>query len=50
MSFRSQLFFYRCDQATSTPTHCDKDSCVVEQRVQLLQEVTLGISNGEAQT
>jgi len=32
------------------PTHCDDNSQVVEQRIQLLQRVTLGNSNGKAQT
>jgi hypothetical protein len=43
-------FFYRCGQATSTPTHYDDDFRVVEQRVQLLQGATPRVNDGEAQT
>jgi hypothetical protein len=42
--------FYRSDQTTSTPTHCDDNICVVEQRIQLLQGSTLGHNNRKTQT
>jgi hypothetical protein len=42
--------FYRSDQTTIMPTHCDNNTCVVEQRIQLLQGSTFRHNNRKAQT